>query len=397
MTVLPDQPDPNLRRLSPADARLVDHLINGEPVDGPIDPAQLARVRDVLGLLERWEAADPDADLSTQTLSGVLALAPVRLSEQDGLALDALLDLRRLGLSQGPMPAGAKARAQRVASVLSLLDQTADEPVPAGLTKRTLAFIEQDRLAQQRMSIASASAGGRWRPAGGSIRQIATTAALLMMVLSVLLPVLDKSRRDAMIAQCEQNLAGLGVDLQQFASDNKGSLKASMPGSRDSEPASPGIFNHLSGFASRQVDGSRVPANSVNLFILLDERSDRGSEHLICPAAKDPGSPTALYNGQNPIAGGPLRVYLQPRPIFADTNPLYRLTANGLVRDTAIPGMTRSKNHDGVGQNVLISDGSVDWKVRPAVLREGAEGEDNIWLLQQPAGGSDEADVFLTP
>ena len=394
MTTPADQPDPNLPRLSPADAELLDRWLGRTSADHAITTSDEARVRDMLALLDRWHVGEPEPGLTHRALARVVTAAPARLCEADGAALDALLALHAQGLAEGPMPSDTRARAERVSGLLGLLDRArkADTPVPAGLTERTMRAVEYECSAEQRLSISAAGDSGRWRASGGSIRQIATTAALLMMVLSVLLPVLDKSRRDAMITQCEQNLAGLGVDLQRFASDNKESVKA---------PAQPpAIFSHLSEFASRDIDGSRVPASSVSLFVLLNERNQQlTSEHLACPAAEN-GSPTAFYNGQNPVAGGPLRVFLQPRPIFADTNPLYRLTPNGLVRDADIPGMTRSKNHDGVGQNVLISDGSVAWKVRPAVTRSGLDSEDNIWLFQPKARtdkGDSEPDVFLTP
>lgn len=388
MPQLPDQPDHDQPRLSEADARLLDQLLGEGQTDASAAQDGQGPAGDLLALLGRWEAAEAPTGLAQRTLSGVITSQPVSLSDEDAIALDALLALRRQGLSDGPMPADTRQRAERVSGLLSVLDRAAGEPVPEGLASRALQAIDQDRSDQRRLSVVSAASGGRWRPAGGGIRQIATTAALLMMVLSVLLPVLDKGRRDAMIAQCEQNLAGLGVDLQLLANDNKQLVRP--------DGAAPANFSHLSEFASKKVDGTRVPAHSVNLFILLDERGPTDAEHRICPAAER-GSATAFYNGQNPVAGGPLRVFLTPRPIFADTNPLYRLTSTGLVRDAAIPGMTQSNNHDGAGQNVLISDGSVKWKVRPAVYRAGLNQEDNIWLLQRPEPGDKEPDVFLTP
>jgi len=394
MTMSPDQPEQDLPSLRPEDARLIDRLVGGEtaPDSGEqVGPAYEARVRRLLDLIGRWEAEDPEPGLAERTVGRVLTAEPVTLSHDDGVALDALLALRRQGLSTGPMPAESRARAQRIEQVLSVLDRTADEPVPEGLVDRTMQAVEADRAEQRRQAFAGQTASGRWGGAGISIRQIATTAALLLMVLSVLLPVLDKGQRDAMIAKCEQNLAGLGVDLQQYANDNKESLSAvDKPAPPVADP-----LGHLKPFARHNVDGTRIADDRVSLFVRLAERNV-SSDHFRCPAG-DPDAPSAVYNGQNPVAGGPFRVYLKPRPIFADTNPLYRLTPNGLVRDRAIPGMTQSKNHDGVGQNMLITDGSVRWNVRPAVLRDGGDKEDNIWLFQRPMPGETEPDIFLTP
>lgn len=397
MTATPRQPDPHQDPLSPADAELLDRLLAGDQ-----QPDRSTGVGRVLDLLGRWDTPQPGEGLTDRTLMAILASEPTPLCAQDAQALDAMLALREQGLAQGPMPAGTRERTERLTQLLALLDRSVKEPVPRGLGDRTLQTIEKDRQQQRRLASTASGHGTRhgtrWGSAGISIRQIATTAALLMMVLSVLLPVLDKSRRDAMIAQCEANLAGLGVDLQQFANDsNLTKASATDPRLTKPGPTPPAVFSHLSEFASSQLDGTNIPAQSVSLFVLLNERKV-DSDHLACPAA-DPKSQTASYNGQNPIAGGPLRVFLHDneRPVFADTNPLYRLTPNGLVRDTEIPGMTRSKNHDGMGQNVLINDGSVQWKVRPAVIRRGVETEDNIWLYQRDNNAEDEPDIFLTP
>ncbi|MFN3165737.1 MAG: hypothetical protein ACE37H_01595 [Phycisphaeraceae bacterium] len=397
MTSSPDQPDRDLPRLRPEDARLIDRLLGGEALpdaNEKVGPAYEARVRRLLDLIGRWDAQDPEPGLARRTVGRVLAAEPASLSHEDGVALDALLALRRQGLPTGPMPAESRARAERIERLLSVLDRSADEPVPEGLVGRTMRAVEADRAERRRQAFANQTASGRWGGAGISIRQIATTAALLLMVLSVLLPVLDKGKRDAMIAKCEQNLAGLGVDLQQYASDNKQSLAMTdQPDKPDAPVADP--LGHLKPFARHNIDGTRIADDRVSLFVRLAERNV-SSDHFRCPAG-DPDAPSAVYNGQNPVAGGPFRVFLEPRPIFADTNPLYRLTPDGLVRDRTIPGMTQSKNHDGVGQNMLISDGSVRWNVRPALHRAGRDKEDNIWLFQRPEADDAEPDIFLTP
>ena len=198
---------------------------------------------------------------------------------------------------------------------------------------------------------------------------------------------LSNAQRDAKIAQCGQNLAGLGADLQQVAFDNQGQTH------RSAQPEAE-VYNPLARLARTRVDGTVLPASEAGYFVLLDQQRIN-SKHLACPTGSRQ-DPAALYNGQNPAAGGPFRVFLQARPIFADTNPLYRVTPNGLVRQDDISSMTRSANHGGKGQNVLISDGSVRWMIRPVVQRD-ADHRDNIWT-HQPDGNTDrDEDIFLTP
>jgi len=349
MTATPQQPEDAYLTLSEQDAALIERLIVGEPIDPAADPARVERARGVLSLLERWQAGHLRPGLGDQTLAAVLTATPMTLSEADGQALDALLRLREKGLDigTGPVPADSKARVQRVGQLLALMDRAADQPAPGGLIERTMKAVEQDRHEQRRLGLASPSPDADTRPGGFNLRQLATTAALLLMVLSVLLPMLDKGQRDAKIAQCSENLAGLGVDLSSYAMDNK--QKTTPPGAADE-------FTDLARLARIDLDGSEVPASRARLFVLLDKRRVQ-SEHLTCPSVAGAQSPKGYYSGQNPLAGGPLRVFVEPRPIFADTNPLYRVTPTGLVRNIDIPGLTRSANHDAFGQNVLISDG----------------------------------------
>lgn len=376
--------------LSPADSELLDRLLAGEPLSQLVEssePGRAERVSRLLSLLEQWEAGEATPGLAQKTFSTVLHANPVSLCTEDGEALDAYLALRQQGLSDGPMPSGLRERVAKLQGLLSVLDHASDEPVPNGLADRTLQAIERDRQQQQQRSALSTLAVASDRQGSIGIRQIATTAALLVMALSILLPMLNNAQRSAQIAQCSENLAGLGGDLQQIAFDNKGQTH------RDNRSEA-GVFNPLAKFARTNLDGSVVPSNQASFFVLMDEQRV-ASEHLACPSGPS-NDPAALYNGQNPAAGGPFRLFLKARPIFADTNPLYTVTDKGLVRDQQVPSLTQSINHAGRGQNVLISDGSVRWMLRPTLAGD-AETRDNIWLYQ-PGNATDESDdVFLTP
>lgn len=385
-----DTPQPEIASLSPADSVLLDRLLAGEAVADLVDandPKRAERVSRLLSLLEQWESTDAQPGLAQRTLSSVLHANPVSLSTEDGEALDAYLALRRQGLSDGPMPTGVRERVAKLQGVLNVLDRANDEPIPERLADQTIQAIQRDRQQQQQRSALSAMPIASDRQGSIGIRQIATTAALFVMALSILLPMLNNAQRNAEIAQCSENLAGLGADLQQIAFDYKGQTH------RTDQPEA-GVFNPLAKFARTNLDGSAVPANQASFFVLMDERRV-ASQHLACPTGSA-NDPAALYNGQNPAAGGPFRLFLKARPIFADTNPLYTVTAKGLVRDEAVPSLTRSVNHAGRGQNVLISDGSVRWMLRPAIAGD-ADTSDNIWLYQPTKNTDQNDDVFLTP
>lgn len=385
-----DMNHPDSPSLSRADGELIDRLLAGETLDKLVDSEQPGRAEHIsrlLSLLDQWEAGQSETGLTGRTLSTVLGSNPVTLSVEDSEALDALLQLRRLGMTQGPMPTGVRERSVKVQHVLSLLDRANDEPVPQGLVAKTLQTIERDRQAQQQRSALSAMATTTDRQGAISIRQIATTAALLVMALSILLPMLNNAKHHAQVAQCSENLAGLGSDLQQLAFDNKG--QTHRPTTTQAN-----ALNPLAKLAQTNLDGSAVPANRASIFVFIDEQRV-ASKHLACPT-RDRNDPTALYNGQNPAAGGPFRAFLKPRPIFADTNPLYTVTPKGLVRNQDIPSLTPSANHNARGQNTLISDGSVNWMIRPTLQRH-ADTSDNIWLYQQNPNADQADDIFLTP
>ncbi|MEM9021242.1 MAG: hypothetical protein AAGC44_11805 [Planctomycetota bacterium] len=385
---------PEERRLSRADSELLDRLLAGETPSELLDadePERAARVSRLLSLLDQWEAHEAEPGLAQRTMAGVLTADPVSLSAEDGEALDACLSLRQQGLTNGPMPSGLRERVAKLQAVLSILDRVDDEPVPDGLGDRTMQAVEKDRQAQEDRSVLSSMAVSCDRQGSVGFRQIATTAALFVMALSILLPMLSKAQRDAEITQCSQNLAGLGGDLQGLAFDNKGETH------RSAQPRA-GVFDPLAKFARTNVDGSAVPANQASYFVLIDQ-TRVASKHLSCPSGRS-DDPAMLYNGQNPAAGGPFRLFVQARPIFSDANPLYRVTPKGLVRNEDVPSMARSLNHGGAGQNVLISDGSVRWMIRPVVNRD-ANTSDNIWLYQpgknRDSNAVQDQDIFLTP
>ena len=389
-----DMNHPEPIRLNRADAELLDRLLAGETLADLIDasePNRAEHVSRLLSLLDQWEAQDSEPGLAQRTLTGVLASAPVTLSADDAQALDAMLDLRRQGLSDGPMPAGVRERTAGVANVLGLLDRAGDESIPADLAERTMEAIERDRTTRQQRTALSTMQIASDRAGSIGIRQIATTAALLLMAVSILLPMLSNAQHNAKIAQCSENLAGLGTDLQSIAFDNKGMTHRSV---KPTSPAEPDVYNPLAKFARTGVDGTPLPANEAGYFVLLDEQRIT-SRHLACPTGGK-NDTSALYNGQNPAAGGPFRVFFKPRPIFADTNPLYKVTNRGLVRQDGVADMSRSLNHNAAGQNVLISDGSVQWMIRPAIQND-ASASDNIWLYQPNEKADKVDDIFLTP
>ncbi|MEM1355534.1 MAG: hypothetical protein AAGH88_11690 [Planctomycetota bacterium] len=389
------EPDENpTATLSPADARLLDLLIEQGPAALPTGNLRAERLLAAWRLLEHWPAERPGPDLARQTLERLSrANAPatsVRLSVEDAELLDSLVELGRLHRDQGPLPARSSERATALRGLLALLDQVPGEASPSKtLAEQTLARV-MDHESQQ-LTLRQNNLPAMTEPTASSaallVRRLGSVAAIALVSLSVLLPMLSKSHRDGQILACRDNLREAGHGLTAYSEANDGLLPQNAANT----------FSLLSRFAGDSTaqspaDGA-VPASRINLFV-LPKQGYLTTAALACPAA-DPTARQAgsgYYNAQNVIAGGPIRLDELSAPLLADNNPHYALTGNGLTRVGDLPDDTASPNHGGTGQNVLARDGSVRWIIKPRVHRH--DRSDNLWVNDAEP---DQSDAFLTP
>ncbi len=385
-----DAPQPGWTPLTPADAAALDAAL-GE-LAGHAPAERDARVRAVLALLGRWHADDPPATLVDAALARVESLRSaqagrVTLCDGDARALDALMDQRAAGAEDGPVPAGLRARRDAFWALLRLLDtdRPGSEPSPVGLADRTLAHIERQRWALAATQ-AAAEAGAPHRGWTLGLRQAGTVAALVLISLSLLLPVMSKARADAEQATCRANLAKAGTGLTQYANDHREGL-----------PAGP-TFGALSAFVDDH-RGDAAATSAIHLLTLPREGYLR-QEQLTCTSAEPTLVMGGLYSAQAIEGTRALRLPAFNGPVMADTNPLYTIRDGRLTR---LPGWdnTASQNHRDAGQNVLMADGSVAWVLRPVVTPY--DDHDNIWtqraVLKRDADQTDDTDydAFLVP
>jgi len=322
------------------------------------------------------------------------------LSEADGLAVDRAFEIRGAS-ALSPESAGSGTqiddpRTQQVLRLLALLDEypvetDSDESAndDRNLVEATMAMIRgrsrlansNDRAVSGSGSAALAPSSLRFRNDGDPIfaesagpslrinwRDMLSIAAVILLVASVTIPMLDNARMLASRQKCCSNLLGAAVGFSQFADDYNGTMPSVFD--EGTVPQGNWLVSH---------------ANSANLFDLASKRYVR-PQTLSCPGAEEtcsdlddllagtnwPKLSKVSYAYQNQF--GPYRAKwnnpMGPMAVLSDHSPIVDASANaGSLHADAL-----SPAHGGTLQNILLSDGSVMQSNRPYV------GLDNIWL-----------------
>lgn len=362
--------------LTDDDAQALDALIEaGYELDAVPEPMRdrAERVARLLGLLESADG-DPGSNpllacaTSVRAPKAAGAMAPgatdARLTAPDADALDALVES---GWDASQTPGLFRKRAERIEGLLSLLDPPGFEDAETeALAERTFRMIEltrakdRRRLGSERLRVAS-----RY-----SLRDIASVAAMLLIVGSIGWPLLTNLREGVRQTECATNLSAAGLGFSLYGNDHRGQLPRA---TRTDGSASTGAWWNV----------GQGRSNSANLFVLATE-GYCSVGHLACPGNHD--APTELDASVNRdwrrpeevsfsyiIPGsraqrwdGPARVV-----VLADRSPVIERARLGERFDPE----AGSRNHLGRGENVLFNDGSIVWLVAP-ILENG----DNIWL-----------------
>ncbi len=302
------------------------------------------------------------------------------LSPADQHLLDALIDAEfdraRVAQSLGrTLTSDEHTRLTAITRMLGRLDDYPIEDAEPALMHATMARIDrhEDELAlRMRFDVAmdeqAATRGFRIR-----IPDFITVAAVLLIGVGVLWPVLGSVRQQAMQTSCANNLKRIGYGFAQYANDNNGSLPVAMAGPMGSWESFSNAIN-----LSPMVQGGYCEAG-----------------HLNCPGhhAHDEHEPAPSYSYRWFTPKGLIHWNTgRVTVILGDLNPLVAPARRGWDA----PPLSVSINHRGRGQNVLTTDGSVMWLEQPLVGRH-----DNIWM---PEGGpslrpghapTDDDDVFL--
>lgn len=359
--------------LSAEDAIALDALIDAE-FDLDRVPASLrqraAKALDLLNLLDAPAALTSAgaANVADRLMARLQSIGstPAAHSEQgaftpaDAAALDALVDAQWNPARVGPEH---RERAGRIAALAGLVDSGASLGSPAALADRTLQLIDLVDESQAPISIGAANP---WRR---RLWDLVSVAAMGLIGVSVLWPIMAGVRQKSLDQNCSVNLQTVATAMGAYANDNQMSV-----------PVAVAAFGPSRWW---DVNESRPQANSANLFALPKNRYLRLAD-LACPgnasaprgscppAASDWRSlPEVSYSYQVMTGRAHPRWNGDRRIILADRSPAV-LRA---VRGESVSPLENSPNHGALGQHVLYTDGSIQWLQRPEV-----PGDPSIWV-----------------
>ncbi len=339
------------------------------------------------------------------------------LSDADAAVLDAIIEARARGVDTasgaGPLPPGGAARAARVHALLNLLSldepDAENQPTDGELDVLTADVLEAIATQRQRQRFAEqvqVFAEPR-RTIGVSLRQLMTAAAVFLIGLSLLLPVLNNTRHQAQQTACAAGLGGVGGSFARYASDHQGNMPR-----YDIRPASAWWR------VGQATSPAAVQSNSANLYLLV-RLGYTEADALNCPA--NPSAPAAgsmtgqqldyanhqqvSYSYQNQFRAQPIKLAdgRTVIAVLADKNPLFVIQPGRFAQHVDTATTAPSVVHGSRGQNVLLSTGQVRWVVRPEIERTDNQTSDNIWTAQNISTytgtetPADAGDSFLVP
>lgn len=265
----------------------------------------------------------------------------------------------QLDLAAASDPSLTERRA-RLRRALSLLLDTDDPEPPSDLARRTTARILRHAEEPRILEFAPTRPRARWVDVG-------VAAAVMLIGMMSLVPAVRYQQQSVDKLICTDNLRQIGLAMSQYAA-----MHHSFPYVDPDCPASYVgsayvLLNDIGLLHDHRTldcpcDGEPIPTRKLPQFAeLLDQE-----QHVRGTCREDIRVDYAYHLGNRhpetnqPI---PLPFHVENRvPLVADQPPFRLDPARGSALNGGLVLVGNSPNHAGAGQNVLFTDGRVEWR-----------------------------------
>ncbi len=265
-------------------------------------------------------------------------------------------------------------------ATFSPLDALDEDQPPEGLAQRTIEFARQHRQAQNLAKASAAMAKetnvfpeGRARWIISNLKDMAAVAICMIALMLVTTPGVKYARSISQQNQCASQIGQIGQAYSQYAAANNGNLPQVKR-----NPNS--VWWRIN---AKERNAKRNASNTMSVYLLVKNGYITGRV-FICPSVRPQSPPRQKWSsttlkqyddfaGQDYInysvritgPSEPLRWRGKENKILlTDQNPLFANFNSQLQHFLRIPGdseilKANSPNHNGRGQHLLSTDGSV--------------------------------------